>query len=93
MMDGELIGSFAERINEHDLVLHLYKNKNGKNKWSAICSAVDWIQTCIDGIDVSALEKTNTNSASIKFISFISCIDILWAHTKPGRERTAGRYR
>lgn len=86
-LDPSLISSFRQKVCEHDMVLHIFRNiededKKGtitqKNKWSVVVSAMDWIEVTIDGIDVSRLEVANTNSASIKMITFISCIDILW---------------
>ncbi len=77
-MDEKLIQKFREKINEHNLIYHIYKNREGKNKWGGICSAIDWIETCIEGIDVDKLEMDSSNAASIKFMTFISCIDIMW---------------
>lgn len=77
-MEAFLINKFREKINEHDLILHIYRNYNGKNKWNVICSAMDWIQVGVAGIDTSALEYTNTDQASVKVISFLSCIDVMW---------------
>ncbi len=39
---------------------------------------MDWIQIGIAGIDKSILERDNSDSASIKFMTFISCIDVMW---------------
>ena len=77
-MENTLIKAFRDKINENDMILHIYRNYAGKNKWNVITSAVDWIETSVDGIDVDYLEIANSNSASIKLITFISCIDILW---------------
>lgn len=76
-LDFNLISRFRERINKNGLVFHMYSNVSGKNKWSIICSAMDWIETCIDGIDTSLLEMESNNSASIKLMTFIMCIDVL----------------
>ena len=78
-MNSALINSFRDRANDHSLILHIYRNYKGKNKWNAICSAMDWIQIGIAGIDdKSNLERDNSDSASIKFMTFISCIDVMW---------------
>ena len=44
-MDSKLIDLFREKVNNNgaDLILHRYRNNNGKNQWSIICSAMDWI--------------------------------------------------
>ena len=35
-MEAYLINTFRDKINEHDLILHIYRNYNGKNKWNVI---------------------------------------------------------
>lgn len=77
-MDNTLINRFRECVNEHDLVFNLYHHYNEKNKWNIICSAMDWITVSIDGIDPDSLILENNNQASIRYMSFIMCIDILW---------------
>ena len=77
-MDEKLISDFRYKVCIHDLILHIYRNYEGKNKWSAICSAMDWIEVGLSGIDTSYLQYENTNEASIKVITFISCIDVMW---------------
>lgn len=77
-MDAFLINSFRDRVNEYGLIYHIYKNRGGKNKWSIICSAMDWIQVGVSGIDIETLEWSNTDRASVKLITFLACIDVMW---------------
>ena len=77
-MDQELLRSFRSTINDKELILHIFRNRFGRNKWSIICSAMDWIEVSIDGIDMSNLSRKNDNQASIKMITFLSCIDVMW---------------
>ena len=77
-MDSTLINSFRNQVNRYSLILHIYRNINGKNKWNAICSAMDWIQVGINGIDKSKLVRDNSDEASIKFMTFVLCIDVMW---------------
>ena len=77
-MDASLINKFRNKVNEHNLILHIYRNYNGKNKWNVICSAMDWVQIGVFGSDVSALERTNSDQDSVKVITFLSCIDVMW---------------
>lgn len=77
-MDSSLINSFRNQVNQHSLILHIYRNFNGKNKWNAICSAMDWIQVGISGIDKTKLKRDNSDEASIRFMTFVSCIDVMW---------------
>ena len=77
-MESFLINAFRDKINEYDLILHIYRNYKGKNKWNTICSAMDWIQVGVSGVDLSSLDHTNTDQASVKVITFLSCIDVMW---------------
>ena len=56
-LDSKLIDLFREKVNDNgaDFVLHRYRNINGKNQWSIICSAMDWISVVVDEIDVKKL--------------------------------------
>ena len=79
-MDSKLIDLFREKVNDNgaDFVLHRYRNINGKNQWSIICSAMDWISVVVDEIDVKKLSYKNDNDSSIRVMTFIVCIDVLW---------------
>ena len=77
-MEASLINAFRNKINDYDLILRIYRNYNGKNRWNVICSAMDWIQVGVAGVDTSTLERTNTDQASVKVITFLSCIDVMW---------------
>ena len=39
---------------------------------------MDWIQIGVFGSDATILEKTNSDQASVKVITFLCCIDVLW---------------
>jgi len=77
-MTKELLTIFREEVTDDDLTYHIYKNKDGKNKWSVICSAMDWIEVVVEGIDLSRVQHGNDNESSMKLMMFISCIDVLW---------------
>ena len=77
-MDRKLINTFRNRINDGDWVYHQYRNLDGKNKWSVICSATDWIDVVVDEIDLKNLSTENTNEASVQMMKFIVCVDVLW---------------
>ena len=74
----ELCMQFRDKVNENDLVYHIYRNRDGKDQWSIICSAMDWIEVVADSIDSSALSLKNDNASSVKLMTFVVCIDILW---------------
>lgn len=73
-----LINDFRRKANEKWAVYHIYKDHNGKDLWGLICSAMDWITVAVDGIDISLLSGDNSNEASIKMMTFLSCIDVMW---------------
>lgn len=77
-MDNVLLREFRKKVNEECMILHIFRNKNNKNKWSVLCSAMDWIEVALEGIDPALLSRGNDNKSSIKMITFVSCIDILW---------------
>ncbi len=77
-MEASLINAFRDKVNDYNLILRIYRNYNDKNKWNVICSAMDWIQVGVTGIDISTLERSNSDQASVKMITFLSCIDVMW---------------
>jgi hypothetical protein len=77
-MDRALINEFREKVNDQDIVLKKYHNRNGKDLWNIICSAMDWIDVVVDSIDITNLSRKNDNESSIKVMTFITCIDLLW---------------
>lgn len=79
-MDEKLIEEFRERVNDNYFVLHVYKNKEGKNKWNCICSAMDWISVAVHYLcSKRVLHITkDENMNSIEVYTFLSCIDMLW---------------
>lgn len=56
-MDRDIIKRFRDKVNEHDLVLQMYRNYKGKNCWNIICSAMDWIDVVVEAIDTKNLSK------------------------------------
>lgn len=50
MLDRMQITRFREWINSNDWTLFEYKNKERKNQWNCICSAMDWIDVAIQYI-------------------------------------------
>lgn len=66
-MDSKLIDLFREKVNDNgaDFVLHRYRNINGKNQWSIIYSAMDWISVVVDEIDVKKLSYKNDNDSML----------------------------
>lgn len=77
-MERTLINEFREKVNEQQLVFKMYHNRHGKNQWGIICSAMDWIAVVVDSIETDNLTSGNSNESSIKVMTFVMCIDVLW---------------
>ena len=79
-MDSKLIDLFREKVNDNgaDFVLHRYRNINGKNQWSIICSAMDWISVVVDEIDENVARSAN-NIPGVKLLDArrVNVYDIL----------------
>lgn len=76
-MDLELINKFRNKVNEHDFVLFKYKNVNGKDQWSCICSAMDWITVAMEYIADVKSDKRSIRQ-SMEMYAYISSIDVVW---------------
>lgn len=77
-MDRDLLYTFRDKICDKELIPHIFKNRFGCNKWNTICSAMDWLEVSIDGIDMNSLSRENDNDSSIRMITFLSCVDVMW---------------
>lgn len=77
MMDFELIDEFRNKVNERDFVLFKYRDVNGKDQWSCICSAMDWITVSMEYIaDVKSGKRGYQQS--MEMYAYISSIDVVW---------------
>lgn len=77
-MNNCLIKTFQEKINEKDQIFNLYHNKEGKNQWNIICSAMQWISIVVDSIAIPKIDCNNDNVKSLRVMNFITYIDVLW---------------
>lgn len=72
------INKFRNFINSNNhFVLSKYKNIDGKNKWSIICSCMDWITVAVDYINSVEIKSNNENIMSMQIYSMISSYDII----------------
>ena len=73
-----IVDNFRNRVN-YATVLDKYVNVNGKDHWSIICSAMDWITVAVGGIDCDKnnFRPTGGLDNSRKMVLLISSIDIL----------------
>lgn len=77
-MNKDIINRFRSEVGEQNLVMQMYRDRNGKNLWNIICSAMDWIDVVAETINAKNLSCRNDNDSSIKVMTFITCIDVLW---------------
>ena len=79
MLDINLMHKFREAINDNNFfVLNQYKNKEGKNQWSIICSCADWIDVASDYLNnYESNNRKNIKIASIEVYSYISAVDLV----------------
>lgn len=77
-LDPSVIRNFRNTVNGNDFfVLNTYKNHEEKNKWSIICSAMDWIEVAVGGIPYIELNHSNANISSLNFMQLICAMDLV----------------
>ncbi|RLA84416.1 MAG: hypothetical protein DRG78_01460 [Epsilonproteobacteria bacterium] len=78
-IDTELITKFNEKINSNSyFVLHKYRDIENKNKWSIICSCMDWISVALTNVNNIKEDNLDINRKSMQVFSYISSIDIIY---------------
>lgn len=78
VLDSSLIEEFRDKVNENDFIFYVYKNYEGKDKWSCVCSAMDWITIAVDFINSDWDNSENLNIKCMNLYTYISSIDVLW---------------
>lgn len=73
----QLIEKFRDKVDANDFVLFKYRNVNGKDKWSCICSAMDWITVAMEYIDDVNKGKRSCLQ-SMEMFAYIASIDVVW---------------
>ena len=79
IFDSGLIRQFRDQFNFGNFGYLRYKDRNGKNDFSAICSAMDWIEVAVDYINELTLSKDRSNIMSMKVFSFIMAVDMIYS--------------
>lgn len=84
MVTKELLGRFRERANRNNYVLNKYRNINGRNKWSCICSSMDWISVATTYLSEHPIPIQNGNDdlTSVNVYTYISCVDMVFEAVK-----------
>lgn len=84
MITKELLVRFRERVNRNNYVLNKYRNINGRNKWSCICSSMDWISVATTYLSDHPIPIQNGNDdlTSVNVYTYISCVDMVFEAIK-----------
>ena len=96
---SELAYRFREKANEHMFLQAKYSNIAGKDLWSCICSAMDWIDVGVQYIEKFQPSGRHGLQNCIEIYSFITAIDItyeaiislFWVLQKNGEDGARGR--
>lgn len=72
-----LIRKFRDVINDSDYILEKYRNINQKDKWSCICSCMDWIDVSIDYIKKNRKRIEEKTYFDMEIFSYISSIALI----------------
>ena len=76
MINRSLIDKFRDEVNNNDWTFFEYINKNNKNKWNCICSAMDWITVASEYLESHPLRSFSTYQ-SMELYTAISCVDLI----------------
>jgi hypothetical protein len=80
-LDTKLIDNFRNQVNKNSFFRSYYMNKENKNHWNIICSAMDWINVTSEGlpkISINSHKGIGTNHLeALNLMQYIVSIDIL----------------
>ncbi|GGF16986.1 hypothetical protein GCM10010954_14560 [Halobacillus andaensis] len=79
-LDSYLIDEFRELINEESFFYNQLSNKEGKNHWNVLCSAMDWINTAAEGLPTIELKSNGfgyNHKDTINLMQYIITIDVM----------------
>lgn len=73
----KLIKKFREVVNQDNFVLEKYRNNDDKDKWSCICSCMDWIDVSVEYIKKNKKRIENKQYFDMEIFAYISSIAIV----------------
>lgn len=78
------ISQFRKFVNEFhfNFIIHHYSNVDGKNYWSCLCSAMDWLTEANDALPEFQKRAKSKNAGWIDLYGYISCIDVILEATE-----------
>lgn len=80
-MDIRQFRDFVNRFHTN-FVIHCYSNVEGKNYWSCLCSAMDWLTEAEDALPEFQKRANGKNAGWIDLYGYISCIDVILEATE-----------
>ena len=78
-LDPGVIKEFRSIANENRLFRNRYRNIDNRNKWSIVCSAMDWISVTARGIEYISFSNTHGSDdyLSLVLMQYIVAIDVV----------------
>jgi hypothetical protein len=78
------IHQFRDFVNSFhtDSIIHHYSNVDGKNYWSCLCSAMDWLTEADGALPEFQKRANGKNAGWIDLYGYISCIDVILEATE-----------
>ncbi|OMF15498.1 MULTISPECIES: hypothetical protein [Paenibacillus] len=78
ILDNSLLEEFKQALSDHDdFLINTYSNYNGKNLWSLICSAKDWLSVSVNGLPYIDLTHAHDDFRSLNVLQLIMTYDIV----------------
>ncbi|GAA3403457.1 hypothetical protein [Paenibacillus hodogayensis] len=78
ILDSALLDKFKQAVSDYDdFLINTYSNYNGKNLWSLICSAKDWLSVSVNGLPYIDLNHSHDDVRSLNVLQLITTYDIV----------------
>ncbi len=78
ILDSSLLEKFKQAVSDYDdFLINTYSNYNGKNLWSLICSAKDWLSVSVNGLPYIDLTDSHDDIRSLNVLQLITTYDIV----------------
>lgn len=78
ILDSTLLENFKQAVSVHDdFLINTYRNYNGKNFWSIICSAKDWLSVSVNGLPHINLSHPHDDVRSLNVLQLITTYDLV----------------
>ncbi|MHA6481657.1 hypothetical protein ACX1C1_07110 [Paenibacillus sp. strain BS8-2] len=78
ILGSSLLDQFKQAVSDHDdYLINSYSNYNGKNLWSLICSAKDWLSVSVNGLPYIDLNHSDDDVRSLNVLQLITTYDLV----------------